>query len=86
MRISRNTLWQSLSDRLRPVVATLFARVWPGLDQEGAEARLAALSPRDEATVILSVLLLLFLCAVLAAQFGWLGMALYFLAVILLAR
>jgi hypothetical protein len=29
---------------------------------------------------------MLFLCAVLAAQFGWLGMGLYFLAVIYLAR
>lgn len=86
MRISRDTLWQSLSELVRPVVAALFARVWPGLDQDGAEVRLAAMSPRDEAAVMLAVLLMLFLCAVLAAQFGLLGMCLYFLAVIYLAR
>jgi hypothetical protein len=71
---------------VRPVVAALMSRVWPGLDQQGAEARLGSLSPRDEAAVTIAVLLMLFLCAVLAAQFGWLGMGLYFLAVIYLAR
>jgi hypothetical protein len=86
MRISRDTLWQSVSLRTRPVVAALLARVWPGHDQARAEARLAGLSPGDEAAITGAVLVLLFLAAVLAAQFGWLGMGLYFLAVILLVR
>ena len=86
MRISRDTLWQSPAGWLRPVVAALFEGVGPGLDQNGADARLAALPPRDEAPVTLSVLLMLFLSAVRAAQFGLLGMGLYFLAVIYLAR
>lgn len=86
MRISRETLWQSLSGRLRPVVAALLSRVWPRLDQAAVEARLAGLSPRDEAAVTVAVLLILFLAALFAAQFGWLGMGVYFLAVIWLAR
>jgi hypothetical protein len=86
MRISRDTLWQSLSVWTRPVVAALMAWVWRGHDQAQAEARLAALAPRDEGTITAAVLLILFLSAVLAAQFGWLGMGIYFLSVILLVR
>jgi glycosidase len=86
MRVSRETLWQSLSVWTRPVIAALLSWVWRGHDQDRAEARLAALSPRDEAAITAAVLLMLFLAAVLAAQFGWLGMGLYFLAVILLVR
>jgi hypothetical protein len=86
MRVSRDTLWQSLSVWTRPVVAALLSWVWRGKNQVQAEARLAGLAPRDEAAITAAVLLILFLCAVFAAQFGWLGMGLYFLAVILLVR
>ena len=86
MRISHDGLWQSVLLRTRPVVAALLAWVWPGHDQARAEVRLAGLAPRDEGAITAAVLGLLFLCAVLAAQFGWLGMGLYFLAVILIVR
>jgi hypothetical protein len=86
MRISRDTLWQSVLARTRPVAAALLAWVWRGHDQARAEARLAGLAPRDQAAVTGAVLLFLFLSAILAAQFGWLGMGLYFLAVILIVR
>jgi hypothetical protein len=86
MRLSRDTLWTALSARTRPVVAALLARLWPGHDQARAEAQLAGLSPRDQAAITGAVLARLFLAAVLAAQFGWAGMAVYFLAVILLVN
>lgn len=86
MRISRDTLWTMLAHRTRPVVAALLARFWRGHDQARAEARLAGMAPRDEAAITAGVLAALLLCAVLAAQFGWLGMAVYFMAVILLVN
>jgi hypothetical protein len=86
MRLSRDTLWTALAARTRPVVAALLARFWPGHDQARAEARLAGMAPRDQAIVTAGVLAFLFLAAVLAAQFGWPGMAVYFLAVILLVN
>lgn len=86
MRLYRDRLWTTLAGWTRPVVAALLSRVWAGHDQAGAERRLAALRPRDEAAITLAVLALLFLLALLAAQFGWVGMGLYFAAVILIVR
>lgn len=86
MRLSRDTLGTALLARTRPVVAALLARFWRGHDQARAEARLAALGPRDEGAITAGVLAMLFLAAVLAAQFGWPGMAVYALAVILLVN
>ncbi len=60
--------------------------MWPDHDQTRAEARLAGLAPRDEAAISAAVLLILFLLAVLAAQFGWLGMAAYLGAILLFVR
>ncbi len=84
MRLTQGSLWSGLAGRLRPVVAALLARFWPGHDQAAAEARLAAMSPRAEAAVTAATLLALFLAALFAAQFGFLGIGLYLLAVVLL--
>ncbi|MCU0829478.1 MAG: hypothetical protein MUE52_19360 [Tabrizicola sp.] len=86
MRLSRSVVLMVLAGRTRPVVAALLAPFWPGHDQSQAEARLARLSPRDEGMISAAVLALLFLLAVFAAQFGLLGMAAYFLAIILIVR
>lgn len=86
MRMSRDRLWSALFPVARTVAAALLARFWPGHDHARAEARLAALSLRDQTLIVLGVLALLFLCAVLAAQWGLVGMAVYFLAVILIVN
>lgn len=86
MRLSRERLLMGLAARTRPVVAALLARFWPGHDQARAEARLASLSARDEGLITAGVLALLFLSAVLAAQFGLIGLAAYLAAVVLLVR
>jgi fatty acid desaturase len=86
MRLSHETRIGAVLARTRPVVAALLARFWRGHDQARAEARLAGMAARDEAAVTAGVLAMLFLAAVLAAQFGWLGMALYFLAVVVLVN
>jgi hypothetical protein len=86
MSLSRKPLWMALAARTRPVVAALLAPFWPGHDQARAEARLSGLSARDEALITTAVLALLFLSAVLAAQFGLIGLAAYLTAVVLLVR
>lgn len=86
MSLSRETLWTQLSGRTRPVVAALLAPFWPGHDQSRAEGRLAGLTPRDEGIITAGVLGMLFLCALLAAQFGLFGLAAYLAAVVLLVR
>jgi hypothetical protein len=84
MSLTKGSLWVQLAGRVRPVVAALLSRFWPGHDQAAAEARLAAMAPRSESLVTAAILLALFLSALFAAQFGFLGIGLYLLAVVLL--
>jgi hypothetical protein len=70
--------------RCRDVSVSVIAGLWPGRDEEEIEARLSALSLRGQGTVVGSVLGMLFLVSLFAAQFGLLGMALFFLVVVAL--
>lgn len=70
----------------RTVAATLIAGVWRRHGVRDVRDRLAAMPARDEAIVVGGVLLLLALLAFGAAQFGPVGLLLYFLAVILVAN
>lgn len=70
--------------RCRMVAAALIAALWPGRDDREVEARLRALPKRQQVWAVGGVLGLLFLCALFAAQFGPVGLALYLLAVIAL--
>jgi hypothetical protein len=70
----------------RNVAATLIAGVWRRHGVRDVRDRLAALPARDEAAVVGGVLLLLALLALAAAQFGPVGLLVYFLAVILVAN
>jgi hypothetical protein len=68
------------------VAATLIAGVWRRRTVHEVRDRLAALPARDEALVIGGVLLVLFLLALAAAQFGPIGILVYLFAVILIAN
>jgi hypothetical protein len=70
----------------RAVAATLIAGVWRRRTVHEVRDRLAALPARDEALVIGGVLLVLFLLALAAAQFGPIGILVYLFAVILIAN
>jgi hypothetical protein len=73
-----------LADRARTVAAAFIARFRRGESLDTVEARLRAMSPRDQAMAVGGTLGLVFVAALLAAQGGLLGMALFFVAVILI--
>jgi hypothetical protein len=70
----------------RNVAAALIAGVWRRRSIREVRDRLAALPARDEAAVVAGVLAALFLVAVLAAQFGPIGLLVYLLAVVLIVN
>ena len=70
--------------RCRLVVAMLVAGAWPGREAPEVDAQIAALPKPRQIGVLGGVLGMLFLLSLFAAQFGLLGMALFFLVVILL--
>lgn len=70
----------------RAVAATLISGVWRRRTAGEVRDRLAAMPPREEALVVGGVLALLFLLALIAAQFGPVGLVLYLLAVVLVAN
>ncbi|EEW25802.1 hypothetical protein [Rhodobacter ferrooxidans] len=78
------TVLASLWDWLRAIVAALLERLWRAPDGASAEARLKALPQRSQALIVGCVLLLLFVTSLIAAEFGWIGMLVFFLAVIAL--
>lgn len=70
----------------RNVAATLIAGVWRRHSAADVRDRLEAMPTRDEALVVGGVLLLLALLALIAAQFGPIGLLVYFLAVVVAAN
>ena len=70
----------------RNVAAALIAGVWRRRTIGEVRDRLAGLPAREEALVVGGVLAALFLLAVLAAQFGPVGLLLYLLAVVLVVN
>lgn len=70
----------------RTVAIALIAGVRRGLDYDEVEARICALPVREQAVVTGATLAVLFALSLVAAQFGLIGMSLFWLAVILLVR
>ncbi len=70
----------------RRVAATLIAGLWPGRNLRDVDKALAAKPPRQQTTIIGALLLCLVLAGFFAAQFGWIGILVFWMVVILLAR
>jgi hypothetical protein len=70
----------------RTVAVAVIAGLWPGTDDDAVEARLRAMPARRQAAIVAAVLVALLAAAMVAAQFGPLGMAVFFAAVIFIAR
>jgi hypothetical protein len=70
----------------RRVAATLIAGLWPGRDLRDVDDTLATRPPRQQTAIIAGVLLCLGLTGFFAAQFGWIGILIFWMAVILIAR
>jgi membrane-bound ClpP family serine protease len=70
----------------RHAAVALLSGLLPRLGFAEIERRLAARPLRDQVAVVGGVLLGLFLLSLLAAQFGWIGMLLFWLGVVIVAR
>lgn len=70
----------------RIVAASVIAGLWPRRSLADIEARLAACPARQQVVIIGAVLVCLFLLGFLAAQFGWIGVLLYWMSIILIIR
>jgi len=70
----------------RTAAALLIAGFRPGHSFTDIEARLAAAPRRDQVALTVAVLTLLTVAAVGAAQFGLIGLLVFWMAVILIAR
>ncbi len=70
----------------RLVAALLIAGVWRSKTLGEVEARLRQAPARQQALAVGGVLGLVFLCSLFAAQFGWIGLIVFWLGVILIAR
>lgn len=70
----------------RTCAACIIAGLWPRHSLADVEARLAACSPRQQIVITSGVLVLLILLGFFAAQFGWIGILVYWMSVILIIR
>lgn len=86
MAMTDRSVFERVGAACRTCAAMVIAGVWRTRSFEDIEARLLALPPRSQAAVTGGVLGLLFLLSLFAAQFGWPGMLLFWLAVVVLAR
>ena len=77
---------QRFGSLCRTVAAALIAGVWRRHPIGEVRDRLAALPAREEAAVVGGTLAALFFLALLAAQFGPVGLLLYLLAVVLIVN
>ena len=75
-----------LSTLCRTAAVTLLGGLVPRMTADEIEARLRTRPGREQTAIVGATLLALFLLAVLAAQFGWIGMLVFWMAVIVVAR
>ena len=73
-----------LAQQCRRVASAVIAGPWPGKSEADVEAKLNSLPAGHQVGLVSGVLVLLFLLSLFAAQFGFLGLAIYLLAVVLI--
>ena len=86
MPATRSELLCTMGGLARTASSGLIAGVWRSRSVEDVEARIKRLALRDQVGVVGGVLGLLLLLSLFAAQFGILGMILFWVAVILLVN
>ncbi|MGY6411935.1 MAG: hypothetical protein ACXIUV_13045 [Alkalilacustris sp.] len=86
MPITRPTVLSTIGGLARTVSATLIAGVWRSRTISQVESRIKQLSLRDQGGVVGGVLALLLLLSLFAAQFGIIGLMVFWLAVIVLVN
>lgn len=70
----------------RTCAACIIAGLWPRRSLKDVEARLAACSAGQQVAITGGVFFLLVLLGFFAAQFGWIGVLLYWMSIILIVR
>ena len=70
----------------RRVAATLIAGLWPGRTLREVDDALAARPTGQQTAIIGGVLFCLVLAGFFAAQFGWIGILVFWMLVIVIAR
>ncbi len=81
-----NDIGQQVWSRCCDVSAALIAALWPGRDFPEVSAWIDRASPPTQRGIVLGTLLGLFLASLAAAQFGLIGMCLFWMLVIWLIR
>lgn len=86
MPAPRTSLLKRVGEMCRTCATMVIAGVWRTRSFGEVEARVLALPPAHQVALTIIVLGFLFALSLFAAQFGWLGIIVFWLAVIALAR
>jgi hypothetical protein len=86
MSETRESIWNRAGVHCRRVAVLVIAGVWRSRSFAALDRRAAQLPLRSQVAMTLSVLGFLLALALVAAQFGPVGLALYFVGVVLLVR
>lgn len=86
MSASAKHLLGKVGSLCRICAACIIAGLWPRHSLSDVEARLAACSSGQQVAITGGVLFLLVLFGFFAAQFGWIGVLLYWMSIILIVR
>lgn len=81
-----NPMMTLIGQQCRRVAALVIARAWPGRSVAEVLDRLSRLPLGGQVGAVGGVLAVLLAAALIAAQFGPLGLAVYFVAVVALVR
>jgi hypothetical protein len=81
----KDRLLTPLAQQARNVAAMVIAAFWPGISAADVLTRLMAMPGKRQAGVVGSVMAMMFLLALFAAQFGVIGLAVYFGAAVVIA-
>ncbi|MFY9211885.1 MAG: hypothetical protein WAO69_12210 [Aestuariivita sp.] len=82
--MATSSLTRSVAIRCRDVASALLGGLWPGRDSNEVAAQIADLPYRLQVAFTLGALTLLALVSFFAAQFGLIGIAIFWLGVIAL--
>jgi len=70
----------------RTCAACVIAGLWPRRSLSEVETRLAACSARQQVVITSGIFFLLISLGFFAAQFGWIGILIYWMTIILIIR
>lgn len=82
--MTSTSIYRTFAVRCRDVASALLGALWIGRDSDEVAGQIAALPPRTQTWLTAGTLALLALTSFFAAQFGLIGLAAFWLAIIVL--